>query len=109
MGMKVIDLQENEKHLYTGSGLRVAQFQDNQLVGLFDPLDQVPETDDEHKDVTAMVHAVLDWVIPKEGEFKIVMASCYQLCDPVYFDPSSETDRAMLYQFLRYPIENHYV
>jgi len=107
--MEVVDIRENEKHLYTGAGLRIACFQGDQLVGLFDPFDQVPEKEDDDEHASEMVRAVWEWAISKPGDFRIVMASCYQLCDPVHFNPSEESDRAMLHQRLIEEIENFYI
>lgn len=78
---KVINLTESEKDLYTGSGWKLAHFENGTLVGFFDPMETHYQPD-----IQAMIEQAIDdataWLANAEGEVWLVMCSGYQLCEP---------------------------
>ena len=77
---EVINLNEAEKEIYTGSGWKLARFENGVLVGFFDPMDTP-----YHVDLQAMVNEMSEnvhaWLANAQGETWLVMCSCYQLCE----------------------------
>ena len=71
---EVINLTEAEKEIYKRAGWKFARFKEGSLVEFFDHT-EMTNIDD------ALAHAV-DWIARGEGEFWLVMCSCYQLCEP---------------------------
>lgn len=79
---KVINLQEDEKSIYTGAGWKLARFNNGKLVGFFDPM-----FTRYNKNTQAMVEAMTanmtTWLAKSAAdEVWLVMCSCYQLCEP---------------------------
>ena len=72
---EVINLTEAEKDIYTGAGWKLAWFKEGSLVELFDPTEMASADE-------ALAH-VMDWMAFGDGEFWLVMYSCYQLCEPI--------------------------
>jgi hypothetical protein len=77
----VINLDEAEKDIYSGTGWKIAHFKDGALAEFFDPLAVAYS-----EDIEAMTQEALDkaiaWLDSKDGETWLVLCSCYQLCDP---------------------------
>jgi hypothetical protein len=78
---EVINLTEAEKDVYSGSGWKLARFEDGNLDGFFDPMET-----EYREDTQAMVDEALEnataWLANAEGEVWLVMCSGYQLCEP---------------------------
>jgi hypothetical protein len=76
-----IDLFEQEKNIYSGSGWKLARFENEKLAGFFDPMNV-----EWNSDVQAMADEALKaataWLANAQGETWLVMCSCYQLCEP---------------------------
>ena len=77
----VINLLDEERHFYTGSGWKLARFEKDRLVGFFDPL-EIPYAEDTQAQTQAAIEAALAWIESSVGEVWLVMCSCYQLCEP---------------------------
>ena len=76
----VINLFDDEKNIYDGSGWRLATFEQGRLLSFFDPTDFPSGTDLEEINNAASAY-VAD--AEKNGsEVFLVMCSCYQLCTP---------------------------
>ena len=78
---KVINLSEAEKEIYTGSGWKLARFENGVLVGFFDPMDTTYNADLQAM-VNNMSENVQAWLANAQGETWLVLCSCYQLCEP---------------------------
>lgn len=78
---KIIQIEEAEYPHYTGCGVRLARFENDAVVGMFNPADVAWQ-----KDTEAMANEALDnaiaWLSNAEGEVWVGVCSCYQLCEP---------------------------
>ena len=80
---EVINLDDEEKKLYTGAGFRLARFVEGKLDALFDPM-QVPMGDSIEEDAKEGTKQALEFA-KADGQYFEVMCSNYQLCEPVSF------------------------
>lgn len=78
---EVINLTEAEKDLYTGSGWKLARFENGMLAGFFDPMD-TPFNENTQAMVDEATDNATAWLANAKGEVWLVMCSCYQLCEP---------------------------
>ena len=83
-GYSAISLTAIEAELYKHAGYRLAQFEDGELIELFDPLE-----------FDGPVHALtgaIEWIKAHTGETWLVMCSGFALCEPHHLiadDPAS--------------------
>lgn len=77
----VIDLTQEEKHLYTGAGQRIARFKDGTLIELWNP-GQLPYRDNVQEMADETIKKALEFIQSNQGEYWLVMCSGYQLCEP---------------------------
>jgi hypothetical protein len=77
----VINLTEDEKDIYTGSGWKLARFVNGRLAGFFDPMDTECR-DDLQAMVDEAIKNATAWIASADGEVWLVMCSGYQLCEP---------------------------
>lgn len=78
----VINLTADETAAhYTGSGWKLARFEDGRLAGFFDPMD-VPSQDSIQAMADEALDAAVAWIANATGEVWLVMCSCGQLCAP---------------------------
>lgn len=77
-----IDLDEQEKALYRGSGWSIARFEAGTLVAIWSPLD-LPMEDSHEQAIKAALAAAKLFVASHDQQEKwLVMCSGYQLCEP---------------------------
>lgn len=77
----IINLDEEERGIYTGAGWKLARFVDGRLRGFFDPMN-IPSEPDVQRMADAAVEAAITWLANAEGEVWLAMCSCGQLCEP---------------------------
>lgn len=78
----VINLTEGEKDLYSGSGWKLARFEDGVLAGFFDPQDVPSWQASAQAMASKAVEAGQAWLANAKGEVWLGMCSGYQLCKP---------------------------
>jgi hypothetical protein len=79
---EVINLTEKEKSIYTGCGLKLARFENAELIALYDPLEHIPYNEDTEALANNALEDAVSWLAMAKGEIWLVMCSCYQLCEP---------------------------
>ena len=87
----VIQLDDDEKNIYSGCGWHIAAFRDNKLIGLHN-VESYPWIANEKFGVT--VERATKLAVDKAKQFVddkcetwLVMCSGYELCEPVAFAP----------------------
>ena len=78
---EVINLNDDEKYIYTGSGWKLARFEDGKLAGFYDPAETIYNSNTQEM-VNEMTGNMTAWLANAVGEVWLVMCSCYQLCEP---------------------------
>lgn len=80
---QVINLTDAERVAhYTGSGWKLARFEEGVLVEMFDPGTLDGLDDEIETAANQIVRAAANWIKSSAGEFWLVMCSCGQLCEP---------------------------
>ena len=92
----IIKLTEAESKLYTGTGWKIARFEDSQLVELFDlSVEKIPP-ELRQQGIRDLIKAAVQWAENAEGELWSVMCSCDELVGPEPFSPHNSDDIAQL-------------
>lgn len=76
-----IELMEDEKEIYRGAGLKIARFENQKLVELFDPMN-VPWKKNRKAMINNALENAVRWLESANGEVWLVMCSCFELCEP---------------------------